>query len=186
MTLKRPNSEAQKASRERLFKASKPTIRNATVEDQVWIRVNQKLLGIEMEDEEFQTLMSQTFSLYDEVLIIEDRNIRFGAEFGPVGMIAAAVRGSVYEPHATWFEWASPRNILRGMVAFLQKNRYRKLGVLVVHCLADSASFFRRMKAYVPLNYVGKIPDGDPAGRGNDYIFYQRCRNERFVQTENQ
>jgi len=176
MTSKQPNSSEQQAYRERLFRLSKPTIRKAEPGDEVWIRVNQKVLGIEMADEDFKTLMQNTFSQYDEVLIIEDTNHRFGTEFGPIGIIAAITKGSVYEPHAEWFAWASPRNILRGMVAYLQKSRYRPLGVLIVHCLSDSVVFFRRLKSYVPLNYVGKIPDGDPAGRGADYIFYQRCR----------
>ena len=129
-----------------------------------------------MADEEFEALIDRTFSQYSEVFVIEDRNIRFGSKFGPVGIIAALHTGHIYEPHAEWFPWATGKNKLRGIVAFLQKFRYRKLGVMVVHALVDSAQFFKRLKRYVPLFYVGKIPDGDVAGRGDDYLFYLRCK----------
>jgi len=130
-----------------------------------------------MEDAEFADLMDRTFSQYNEILIIEDNNSRFGAEFGPIGLVAAQWNGHLYEPHVEWFPWATSRNILRGAVAFFQKFRYRKIGVIVVHSLSDSVRFYKRLKKYVPLFFVGKIPNGDVAGRGDDYIFYQRCKS---------
>ena len=96
-------------------------MREASPDDTVWIRVNQKLTGIELSDEDFATLIAKTFGQYQEIMVIEDRNKRFGAEFGPVGVVAAIVRGQNYEPHVEWFEWATPQNKLRGAVAFLQK-----------------------------------------------------------------
>jgi hypothetical protein len=172
---KQPNTAARQANRGRLFRSSKPTIREAKAGDEVWIRVNQKMQGIESTDEEFQAMLELMMAQYGEIMIIEDRNKRFGAEFGPIGIVAAVVRGPVYEPHVEWFSWATPQNILRGAVAYFQRGQYRKLGVMVVHCLDDAFPFYRRLKKYIPLRYVGKIPDGDIAGRGTDYLFYQRC-----------
>ncbi len=70
-------------------------------------------------------------------------------------------------------------NRLRIAVSFFQKFRYRNLGVIRVHALEDAAKFFRRIKKYVPLFYVGKIPGGDREGRGDDHIFYMKCRGTK-------
>jgi len=164
--------------RNRLFEHSRPNIRPATKEDAVWIRLSEKMKGIDMTDEAFTELLDKTFSQYNEIVIIEDRNAKFGAKFGPIGIVAALGNGNLYEPHVEWFEWATDRNILRGAVAYFQKFRYRKIGTIVVHCLGDSARFFKRLKTYVPLHFVGKIPEGDSAGRGDDYIFYLMTRSK--------
>lgn len=169
------SDNARRESRDRLFRTSKPTIRKLEEDDLPFIRLSQKMLGIEMNEEDFQKFIDGVFSSYNEVWIIEDNNAKFGAGFGPVGVMCGQVIGNTYEPHAEWFEWSSPKNILRGTVAFLQKSRYRHIGVIVVHALNDSTAFFRRLRKYVRLYYVGKIPDGDRAGRGDDYIYFQRC-----------
>jgi hypothetical protein len=150
-----------------------------TNEDKVWIRVGQKLNGLEMTDEEFEQMLLETFDPYQEVIVAEDENRRFGAKRGPVGIIVAKTNGYLYEPHVTWFPWANGKNKVRVAVSFFQKFRYRQLGVIRVHALEDAAGFFKRLKKYVPLFYVGKIPGGDEHGRGDDFIFYMKCRGAK-------
>ena len=77
----------QKDNRDRLFQFSKPTIRQATRDDTVWIRVNQRINGIEMDDGQFNDLIQRAFVQYSEVMIIEDNNARFGSKFGPMGIV---------------------------------------------------------------------------------------------------
>lgn len=149
------------------------------LEDKVWIRVGQKLNGVIKDDEEFEAELVEKLSVYQEILIAEDDNARFGERRGPVAMIVAKTNGYIYEPHVMWFPWATPKNKLRCQVSFFQKFRYRQLGVIRVHALEDAAGFLKRLKKYVPLFYVGKIPGGDEHGRGDDYIFYMKCRGSK-------
>jgi len=173
--LSSPIKYDQKAERQKLFQISRPAIREAEQDDLSWVWADRRLIGLEVDREAFLMEMAEQLGPYAELYVIEDRNSRFSSGFGPVGMIAGKDLGAVYEPHATWFSWATSRNILRGMVAYLQKFRYRPIGTMVIHSLDDSRGFFRRLKKYLPLSYVGKIPEGDPRGRGDDHIFYLRC-----------
>lgn len=150
-----------------------------TVEDKVWIRVGQKIQGHTMTDEDFETHVVETLGPYQEVMIAEDENHKFGSKVGPVAIIVARSNGYLYEPHVSWFPWATPKNKVRVSVSFFQKFRYRQLGVIRVHALEGAAGFFKRLKKYVPLFYVGKIPGGDEHGRGDDYIFYLKCRGSK-------
>jgi hypothetical protein len=134
---------------------------------------------VEFTDEDFYPWIEHQFSMYQEVLIAEDDNGKFGQGRGPVGVIGAKTNGYLYEPHIEWFSWATPKNKIRVAVSFFQKFRYRALGVIRVHALEDSAPFFRRLKKYVPLFFVGKIPGGDERGRGDDFIFYMKCRGAK-------
>ena len=137
------------------------------------------MTGKEMTDEDFIPWVEHTFSMYQEVLIVEDDNEKFGAKRGPVCVVGAKTNGYLYEPHVEWFPWATSKNRLRSSVAFFQKFRYRALGVIRVHALADAEKFFRHLKKYVPLFPVGRIPGGDELGRGDDYIFYMKCRGAK-------
>ena len=135
--------------------------------------------GSDLLDEDFLPWVEHTFSAYQEVIILEDDNARFGAGRGPVGIVGAITNGYLFEPHVEWFEWATPRNKLRAAVAFFQKYRWKGLGVIRVHTLKESTPFFRRLKKYVPLFPVGRIPGGDSLGRGDDNIFYMKCRSAK-------
>lgn len=162
-----------KDNRERLFWKDKPSIRPAGSADLKWFKVAKRLEHEDIEDT-YEQYLIDTLSNYQEALVIEDSNHQFASKFGPVGFVGALTNGYVYEPHVEWFPWASSRNKVRGTVAFFQKFRYRDLGVVIVHALEPD--FFRRMKKYVPLYYVGKVPSGDPLARGDDHIFYMKCR----------
>ena len=148
-------------------------MRHAVDDDRKWLKASAKLAGEEIPTDDF---INAHLSQYQEVIILEDRHSMFKNTMGPVGFIAAATNGYIYEPHVEWFSWATPRNKLRCAVAFFQKFRYRKLGVVRVHCLRESANFFTRLKEYVPLYFAGKIPGGDKWGRGDDHIYFMKCR----------
>lgn len=149
-------------------------MRPALEGDEKWLKTAITYKGDAI-PEDFEEVLSAELEPYDEVAMLEDYNGSFASGFGPVGLLAGKTNGYMYEPHIEWFPWASPRNKFRATVMFLQKYRYRDIGIIVVHALEEAAPFFRRLKEYVPLFYVGKIPCGDELGRGDDYIFYLRC-----------
>lgn len=176
MTSPSPELIPPKARRDRLFWKSAPEIRPAVKDDAKWLRTALKIEGTELTDEEFANYL-RLFDQYQEHLIIEDDNARYATKRGPVGMLGGITNGYLYEPHVNWFPWATGKNKLRGLVMFLQKWRYRKLGVVRVH--TQDQRFFANMRKYVPLYKVGKIPCGDELGRGDDYIFYMKCRGAK-------
>lgn len=169
-------AEEAKKRRGRLFSRSKPVVRPSEPEDFAWLGASALAGGVDMSKEEYDDLIRNLTRNYTKFFVIEDENPKHKGGRGPIGFVAVITNGQYMEPHVQWFAWASSRNILRGAVAFFQRFRYRHFGTIVVHCLSDSAGFFRHLKKYVPIYYVGKIPDGDPGGRGDDYIFFQRCR----------
>lgn len=150
-------------------------MRPADSSDMKWLKAAKKFAGEEIEDT-FDEYMIRTFAQYQEVMMLEDRNAKFSAGFGPVGIVAALTNGHLYQPHVEWFPWATARNKLRSAVMFFQKSRYRDLAIVRVHALDGAAPFYRRMKQYVPLYFAAKIPGGDEFGRGDDHIFYMKCR----------
>lgn len=156
-----------------MFWKDKPDIRLAEESDIKWFFVAKKYLGEEVEAD-FKDHVHQALANYQETLVIEDRNQKFGKKFGPVGMVAGLTNGYLYQPHVEWFPWATSQNKLRGAVAFFQKFRYRNLGVIRVH--SPDQDFYKRLRKYVPLYYVGKVPSGDEFARGDDHIFFMKCR----------
>ena len=164
-----------KENREKLFWKSRPNIRIAESDDLKWVKLSASLEGKTV-DEAFEANILAALGQYQETMILEDENPRFGQKFGPVGIVAAFSTGHLYQPHVEWFAWATPRNKLRASVAFFQKFRYRELGTVRVHAIEPSLRFFKNLKKYVPLFYVGKVPGGDEWGRGDDFIFYMKCR----------
>ena len=150
-------------------------MRPAKPDDMKWLKLATNLNGGEV-TADFESLMEKRFAPFQEVLVLEDANAKFGQKFGPVGIVGALTNGYLYQPHVEWFPWATAKNKLRASVMFFQKFRYRDLGLIRVHTIEPYLRFFKNMKKYVPLFYVAKIPGGDELGRGDDYIFYMKCR----------
>lgn len=110
-----------------------------------------------------------------ELLIIEDDSPRYKSGRGPVGLVGVHSDGWKYEPHAEFFFWASPKNILKASVCFFQMTRNkRNVGVCLVKSLLDSKNLFDKCAEYGVLHYVGKILNGDP--RGDEYLFSVKGR----------
>jgi hypothetical protein len=119
-----------------------------------------------VEDHDQETFIKRLDSRME---IIEDRNPAFDGA-GPVCLVTNRSDGWKVMPKAEFFPWASPRNILRCTVFYLQKLRYDKnTGVCVVYCLRDSLSLMNKAKEYGVLFASGKILGGQRAG--DEYIF---------------
>ena len=174
-----------KDRRDRLFKTSRPNIRELQLVDQqgytkdmgiLWGAYKQGSFKIpDVSQEQFADYMMSEVQPYEKKWLIEDTNAKYSNGYGPVGMVCAAYNGWELEPHFEPFEWASDRNILRSAVSFFQMMRYDKdVGIVNVYSLKRSKSFFNHVSKYGVLKYATKIPDGD--ARGDRYIYYIRGR----------
>lgn len=110
--------------------------------------------------------------LNSKMEIIEDLNPAFNG-VGPVCLVKSQNDGWKAFPRAEFFPWASPRNILRCTVQYLQKLRFEKTtGAVVIYCLQDSLLLMNRAKKYGVIFSSGKIVGGNPLG--DEFIFSVR------------
>ena len=150
----------------------------ATDSDEVrkWVRLSQHLSGNQMDEEDFIDYLDSHIASSDEVFLLNDRHSQFEDGVGPVGIVSVNVEGKNREPHVEWFPWASNRNILRAAVSFFMLHRRKGKGNMIVFALEDAKPFYDHLGKYVPLFPAGKIPDGDPWGRGDQYRYYIQGR----------
>ena len=174
-----------KERRDRLFKSSRPNIRELSLVDHqgytkdmsiLWGAYKQGSFKMpEVSQEEFADYMMSEINPYQKKWLIEDANAKYESGYGPVGMVCAAYNGWELEPHLEVFDWATKRNVLRLAVSFFQMMRYDKsIGIVNVYSLKDSKNFFNHISKYGVLKYAAKIPDGDESG--DRYIYYIRGR----------
>ena len=174
--------------RERLFKSGRPHIRPLEVFNEdgtygrdmgvLWAAYKKGSFDLpEMEQGEFADYMIQTLSGYNVGWMVEDVNKKFSEGRGPVGIFAGAVNEWELEPHFDPFTWATKRNRLKAVVSFLQMMKHdREVGIVNVYSLNKDAEFYKRMKKYGVLYYVGKVPHGDI--RGDRHIFFVRGKKK--------
>lgn len=179
-----------KERRDRLFKKGRPHIRQVQVFDGdkyhkdigiLWVAYQKQpfySLGPGLTQEQFAKEISEICKT-TELLLADDENKAY-KNSGPVAVIGVHSNGWKIEPHAEFFKWANPRNILRVSVAFFQMARYRKIGACVVHSLEDSFGLFDKCCEYGVLHKVGTIVNGDPRG---DEIVYS-VRGKRNVKAD--
>jgi len=118
--------------------------------------------------------MMKDVNPYEKKWIVEDNNAFCGG-YGPVGMVLADYDGWNLDLNLESFKWASPRNILRTAVSFLQMMRYDKsVGIVNIHSLKEDKAFLSHVSQYGVLKYAAKIPDGSKDG--DKYIYYIRGR----------
>jgi hypothetical protein len=178
-----------KEKRDRLFKGGRPHIRELRVYDGNKYHKDMGILWVahkrspfyqfdkDLTQEQFAKEISELASR-GELLIAEDANKQYQGS-GPIALVGVKNNGWKVEPHVQFFDWATPRNILRSTVAFLQMIRYRKIGACVVYALDESLNLFDRCCAYGVLHKVGKIENGDPRGDETVYsIRGKKCRKE--------
>ncbi len=170
-----------KQKRDRLFKRGRPIIRPLVIEENgkvhkdiglMWVAYKKgsfELFPKGMNELEFLDYIRK-FSLECSLLIADDKNKEY-QEVGPVAMFSVTTFGTNVEPHVDFFPWATKRNRLGCVVSFLQMMRYKRIGCCIVHSLTNSKPLFDKVHEYGVLNYVGKIPNGDPLGRGDDYLY---------------
>ncbi|MGI9411545.1 MAG: hypothetical protein ACR2OV_15810 [Hyphomicrobiaceae bacterium] len=87
----------------------------------------------------------------------------------PIGAIVTLTNGYLFEPHAIWFPWASPRNKLEGALKFLSQERKDRLGVIYMDL--DRKRFLEQMARYGVLRRVGTVKNFFEPGR--DAVFFQ-------------
>lgn len=177
-----------KERRNRLFKSSRPNIREMSLIDQQGYSSDMNILwgaykmgSFKIEEgapqDVFAEYMAEEVQPYAKKWIIEDDNPQFSDGYGPVGMMCATYNGWELEPHFEAFKWASKKNILRSVVSFLQMMRYdRDVGIVNVYSRKNTNNLFRHAERYGVLKYAAKIPNGDIMG--DRYIYYVRGRKD--------
>lgn len=144
-----------------------------------WLRTAQHLRGVDMDEAETIDWLETKLARFDEVYFIHDKHPKFEQGFGPMCAVGVRIEGKNKEPHVEWFPWATPRNILRCAVSFFMLHRRKGTGTMKIYSLEKDKDFYFRLEKYCPLFFAGKIPDGDPWGRGTEYRFYIKGRGER-------
>lgn len=175
-----------KEKRDRLFKSGRPQLRTIQIMDgdkyhkdvgYLWVAHKKRpfnLLRPNITQEEFCRSIEE-LSKSHELAFIEDRNMELGKQ-GPVGFIC--ISGDwLIEPYGEFFSWATPKNILRCTVSFLQMIRYRKIGACLIKSSECSVSLLNKVCKYGVLHFVGKVPNGDP--RGDLWLYSIRGKSER-------
>jgi hypothetical protein len=174
-----------KEKRDRLFKRGRPVIRPLVIledgkphKDIGFMWASYKKGGFElfpkgMSEAEFLKFIIM-FSDEVDMYIIDDFHKEYGGNMGPLCFISVKTIGQKIEPHSDVFPWATPRNIMRMTVALFQMIRYKKIGCSVTYALERSKPLFDTVCEYGVLKYVGKIPNGDPWGRGDEYVYTVR------------
>ena len=164
--------------RERLFRHSRPNLRAFEFYDGndyhkdvkiLWVAHNHKpFYGIDSDIDETE-FVSKLGEVGAEILVIEDDNKQYKNK-GPIGIILIYGDDWKIEPHASFFPWATKKNILRSAVAFFQWARNtRKVGCVLAFVLPEGKNLYDRVCKYGVLHYVGKIVNGDP--RGDEYLY---------------
>ena len=169
-----------KARRDRIFRSGKPRIRPMVYDDIRWLWVAARRQDYDGNPEDFSRETEPLLAAADKLFMLEDSNREFTEGVGPVGVVLANYDGWTLAPHVEWFPWATPRNILRCSVGFLQLMKYtHDVGCVKIFATAENAPWFKRLKRYIAINLGGRIPGGRPSGE--EYIFYLRGRkqNER-------
>jgi hypothetical protein len=179
------NRTVSKQKRDRLFKGGRPRLRALNIIDGdsyhkdialLWVahqKSNFVWLPKDITQEEFAKKIEE-ISSGEELIVAEDRNLKYKDGYGPVALITVfSLDGWKYEPHAQFFPWCSTRNKLRVSVSFLQWARYQKnIGVCIVKSLNDSLNLFDKCCEYGVLHRIGRIVNGDP--RGDETLYSVR------------
>lgn len=164
--------------RERLFRNSKPYFREFNFYDGSDYHKDLKILWVAHKYRPFygvpEGLTEQQFASFigsvdSEAVIVEDDNKQYSGQ-GPIGIITIVSNDWKIEPHVEFFPWATPRNVLRTVVQFMQWARNsRKIGCVMAYSLEHTKHLFDKACEYGVLHYVGKIINGDP--RGDEYLY---------------
>lgn len=171
-----------KEKRDRLFKGGRPNIRPLQIFDGdryhkdigiLWVSYSKGKFFVDIPSgldnagfiDALDVIMKNR-----ELLMIDDTNEQYSG-VGPIAVVSVGGDGWKIEPHVVFFPWATTRNKLRGTVSFFQMARYKKIGCCMVYSLAESRPLFDKVQKYGVLNYVGRIPNGDSRGRGDEYLF---------------
>ena len=73
----------------------------------------------------------------------------------PVGIVGGLYRQEVLEPHVEWFPWATSRNKIEALLAFI--DGMRKDTALLIFTDFEERNFWLRMAQYGVIRRVGKF-----------------------------
>ena len=158
-------STSTKSWRDRIFKKSRPLVRKHEPEDNrfLWAAYKNKSFDLpeDLDQAQFLVAISEKFGDFNLLWMIEDDSKSFKAGRGLVAIIGIKTDGWQFMPSVHFFKWATPKNVLRSYVGFLQMVRYSKdIGV----CRIESKDSLDRLKKYGVLYFRGRIPNGTPSG----------------------
>jgi hypothetical protein len=138
-----------KERRDRLFKKSRPYIRPFEVTDMGWLWAAYKAGSFQfppdLSQEDFVEHMHAALNGATHYLV-EDENRKFHSKHGPVGLVGVVSSGEKIEPAVAVFKWATPKNVLRGFVAFFQ---WIKSSSEVGECVVRASAKDKLMKKVV-------------------------------------
>lgn len=137
-----------------LFKHSRPNIRPLKAEDMGWLWAAYKAGSFKfpegLNQEQFTQAMAVAFHGKIHYLV-EDDNKKFQSGRGPVALIGIAGDGQKIEPLVAVFKWATPKNVLRGHVAFFNWIKNEPVAECEVRVPASDAKILKRVMAYTAL-----------------------------------
>lgn len=108
---------------------------------------------------EFQEFAVAEITKWDGAFLLE---ARVEGHPKPVGMMVARVHQHRMEPHSSWFPWATGKQKLAAMAAFL--NGVRREWLALVWCPPADEKFFLRIARYGILRRIGAVPGWVPGG----------------------
>lgn len=124
----------------------------------------------DLTQEDFVSRIEKEFSVYTQVWIVDDRNSSFSSGRGPTGLFLTNVMGFIVEPRVAWFKWATKRNMLRAVAAFLNMVKHStKTGICLVRTTNGDRVMADHLKDYDLLHYLGRSTD-------NEYLYTVRGR----------
>lgn len=172
-----------------LLKRNRPHVRRFDLERDLWLLwATYDLGGFEflerkLSKEKFVDEILKYIGTWTSVWLIDDECKWFERKRGPTAIVGVLADGWKLEPHFEFFKWATPRQILRAMVAFLNMAAKDK-GVGV--CIGRAPATHTRLLDHIKRRYrlwwfVGKIPNGGPYG--DEYLYSLRGSRELVKET---
>lgn len=175
------NNLTAKELRERLFKKSRPQARRLEILDGdqyskdmgvLWAAYKAGSFSMPplLTQEDFVKLIEESFKEFQHMWVIDDDNNAFSSRRGPVALVGANSVNLIVEPKFLFFKWASKRNILRSVIAFLNMIRNsKKTGIALVRTTKDKMTLPDHLKKYDMLYFIGKSAE-------NEYLYTVRGR----------
>lgn len=152
-----------KDKRDRLFRQSRPHARRILLIDEagsytkeasiLWAayKAGSFDLAPTATQEEFAKVLHTLQQRYSEMYLMEDENLSYPA----VAFVGVMRNQVALQLEAIGFKWATPKNLLRAAVAFLNMQRHStKCGVCLVK---GDKKFLGRISKYGVLFYIGPV-----------------------------
>ena len=89
---------SRREKRQRLFRLGKPMVRDVVYHDLAWLWTAARRNGSDMLPEEFTDVYEPWLATFQRMAMLEDQNIEFSENMGPVGLITAYFDGWTLEP----------------------------------------------------------------------------------------